>query len=199
MSRPDRKPKALPHPFATLMGMAPIRLPKTPKATLVLEGKVIHSARDIQAENDLWHPADQALAQSERKRLRTKLLSVQQAAGYQRDRQSTQPEAKPPSWNERHADERKAYMAAYRADPANRARKNASALAWQKRAYAADPEKYRQRALAYYAAHRDEILARAAAKRKAKREAQRLATAQAQAQAQEANPTPTETAERTET
>ncbi len=179
--KPGRKPKALPHPFAALMGMAPLRLPKTTSATLVLEGKAVRSARDIQAEGGLWHPDDQALARSEQRRLRAVLRSVQQAAGYQRERQAADPAARRPNWNDLHPQERRAYMAAYRADPANRERINASKLAWQKRAYAADPDKYRQRALAYYAAHRDEILARAAARRQAKREAKRQAKAAAAA------------------
>lgn len=186
--------KAPPHPFAALMGMAQLRLPKSPRATLVLEGRVVHSARDIPAENGLWHPDDQALARSEQKRLRSALNTVREAAKYQRKRQAQQEQADAdgqatparPNWNARHPEERRAYMAAYRVDPANRERINASCNAWQKRAYAQDPEKYRQRArdyyqrkqeqirvkarernARYYAEHRDEINARARQRRAA--------------------------------
>lgn len=165
------KRKAQPHPFAPLMGMAPLRIPQTGSKTLVLEGKVITDARQVGREELSEHPDDQAIARSEKKRQRQLLEKARRAARYQRQRQDPNFIARRKAWQEAHREERRAYMGDYRSDPANQERINASKRAWQKRAYAADPEKYRQAARDYYQRNRDAIRERAAQRRAAKRAA----------------------------
>ncbi|PZR19914.1 MAG: hypothetical protein DI538_30780, partial [Azospira oryzae] len=91
-------------PFDALLGIKPGRLPQTTqRATVVLAGQRVKTARDIPAASD--EPQD-AEARLELKRARDR-------ARYQRDRQNPQAMAKRQAWLEANREKVRAYKRDY--------------------------------------------------------------------------------------
>lgn len=147
------------NPFAQLLGMQPVRLPKAPSACVVVNGKRIADAREIAKALQL-EPGDQ-LDQE----LRRDLQRTRDREKYQRDRQDPEKMAKRRDWYERNREKVREYRRAY--EEQHRERLNAQQAAWARAKYHADPEAGRRKQREYYQRNREAILQRAREKKAA--------------------------------
>lgn len=155
--------KPLATPFDGLLGLVPGRLPITKSGRVVVAGQSVTNVQKIGALLGADDPASQEL----REAVRAKNKARSRKPNPRDDSAEAQ---------ERRREYMRRYMAVWRAKPENQARLRQLKAEFNKRRYHADPEAERARYRAWYAAHRDEILARAKAKREAKRQAKQAAT-----------------------
>lgn len=184
-TKPTKAPKAVATPWSQLVSPVPIRLPKTPKATLVLAGRKLDSAAAVAATAAELADDEQA-AQHLAAYLKRERDRVAAAQKYQRDRANPQAMAKRAAWQSSNSEARREYMRRWRA--ANRERIRQAQREWAQRNYHANPEPHRAKSREWYAANREAVLARCKEKNDSKRQA-REAAAQ-QAAAQQAAPAP---------
>ncbi|MBX3634726.1 MAG: hypothetical protein KF683_04965 [Rubrivivax sp.] len=140
------------NPFAQLLGMQPVRLPKATSAYVVVDGKRVTDVRDI--ARILGRPSSDPLVA----KLRRELERARARARYQRQRQDPQQMAKRREWYERNRDQVREYRRAY--DERNRERVNKQQADWARANYRADPQKQREKQRAYYQRNREAILQR---------------------------------------
>lgn len=152
-------------PFDQLIHRPRARLPKTTSASVVVGGKRITDVRQVKVDAD--HDDLDGL---DVRTLRNKVQAAKAAARYQRIRLDPEKMAKRQAWYVANRAKVLAYKKKWDARNVKRMRK--LKLDWQLRAYQANPEKFRQRARAYYAKNRERILARLAAKAAAKKAGQ---------------------------
>ena len=151
-------------PFSQLLGIRPLRLPKSGGVTVVMDGKPVRDVRQIRHDApDDRHAQDEADVLARR----AAVSSAKDAARYQRARQDPARMAKRQAWYEANRDKVRAYKLAW---DAQHVQENRHAKAtWQKANYQANAEKCRQQSRAWYERNRDTVLA----KKKAQREAAR--------------------------
>ena len=151
------------NPFDQLMGLVPVRLPNSPSMVMVVDGKRITDMRQI------TQPTTDGLANAaefdEAEQLRREVIRARNRARYQRQRLDPVHMAKRQAWYEANRAEVRAYNKVYKAEHQARMRELQSA--WAKRQYHQNPDLARARALAYYAANREQILATCKARRTA--------------------------------
>jgi hypothetical protein len=152
------------NPFAQLLAEPLPRLPRTPRVSVVVDGKRVTDVRQIEVDD----PA-------ERERLSKAVRSAKAAAKYQQIRQNPDRMAKRKAWEAANAEKRREYKRAY--DERTKDHQREQKAAWARRNYAAHPEEMRARSQDYYQRNRERILAKAKARNAAKRAAKQEAKA----------------------
>lgn len=146
------------NPFAQLLAGPLPRLPRTPRVSVVVDGKRVTDVRQIEVDD----PA-------ERERLSKAVRSAKAAAKYQQIRQNPERMAKRKAWEAANAEKRREYKRAY--DERTKDRQRELKTAWAKRTYEANAEARRAASRAYYQRNRERILAEKKAKAAAARAA----------------------------
>lgn len=146
------------NPFTQLLALPLPRLPRTPRVTVVVNGKPVTDVRQID-EDDA----------EEQARLRQAVRAAKAAAKYQQLRQDPVRLAKRKAWELANKEKRRAYKRAY--DERTKDRQRELKTAWAKRTYEANAEKRRAATRAYYQRNRERILAAKKAKAAAARAA----------------------------
>lgn len=151
-------------PFSQLLGIRPLRLPKSGSITVVVDGTPVRDVRQIRhdapGERDAQEEAD-VLAK------RAAVLRAKGAARYQRARQDPAKMAKRQAWYEANRDKVRAYKRDWDAQHVQENRR--AKAAWQMAHYQANADKCRQQSRAWYERNREAVLA----KKKAQRDAAR--------------------------
>lgn len=177
------------NPFAQLLGIKPGHLPSTTHHVLVVAGKKIGDEREIERAMGLKaaeHAAEaDELDKAEAARLRLEKRRAYERAKYQQIRQDPEAMAKRAAWDEAHKEDRKRYVAEWKAR--NPGKQKELARAWAKKNYHQNPEVMRAKSRAWYAANREKVLAGLKAQRDAKK-AEKAAAKALAAQAQGAQP-----------
>lgn len=153
------------NPFDQLIHGPRARRLKTTSVSVVVDGKRITDVRQVKvdAEHDDLDGLDV-------RTLRKQVQAAKAAAAYQRARLDPAKMAKRQAWHSANRAKVLAYKKKWDAKNVKRLRK--LKLDWLHRAYQANPEKYRQRARAYYLKNRERILANLATQAAAKKVAQ---------------------------
>lgn len=148
-------------PFSQLLGVLPRRLPKSAASTVVVAGRTIRDVREIRHAE----PAAERLAEDHQDVLaqRRAVQRAKEAARYQRARLDPAKMAKRAAWYAAHRDEVLAYQREWRR--AHAAAQRLVKTEWARAQRLADPEKGRAASRAYYARHRETVLAKKRAKR----------------------------------
>ena len=155
-------------PFSQLLGIRPLRLPKSGGVTVVVDGKPVRDVRQIRhdAPEDR-HAQDEADVLAKRSAVRRS----KDAARYQRARQDPARMAKRQAWYEANREKVLAYKRAWDAQHVTENRR--AKAAWQKAHYQANADKCRQQSRAWYERNRAAVLA----KKKAQYDAAKAAKA----------------------
>lgn len=154
--------RATAHPFAGLLGLSCARLPSSASTTVVICGRKVHDARQVDEALPIHEPGD-GTAEAWADKMRAEVERARQRQRYQLERQNPDRMAKRKAWIEANREKVRAYKKAY--DEAHRRRIRPQQSAWAKAQYHADPDAARAKRRAYYADNRERILAKLAEKR----------------------------------
>jgi hypothetical protein len=151
------------NPFLQLLGVLPIRKPKSTVISVVVDGKVITDLRRTRIEDP-----------EARAEVKQQLKKARDAERYQRRRNDPDFIAQRKAYDERTREQRQAWKKQY--DERTKDQQRELKTAWAKRRYHLEPEKCRQVQRDYYQRNREQILAKLLEKRLAAKAAKAAQT-----------------------